>query len=453
MAGATLNPVLRDFWTKPARNRVLHGGRASSKSWDAAGFAIFLANSYKVKFLCTRQLQNKIEDSVYSLLKVQIDRFGLRSRFQIQKNKIINTYTGSEFVFYGLWRHIDQIKSFEGADICWIEEAHGLTKNQWDILEPTVRKDGSQFWIIFNPNLVTDFVYQRFVTNPPPDTIVRQINYTQNGFLSDTMLKVIEAAKEEDYEEYQHIYLGVPRNDDDGAIIKRSWVEAAKDAHKVIDADWSGPGITGYDVADSGDDYNAIAILAGPVCTYIEEWKGRDDELFESAKHVRDMSKIFGSHSIGYDSIGVGASTGSHLKNLNWSDHWKFNAAASVHKPDLKYKDTKITNADFFANLKAQAWWQLSERFRNTYLAKTKGRVFKACDMISLSNDIDPKLLDKLVTELSTPKRDFDTLGRVKVESKKDLAKREIPSPNLADAFVIAVSKSLVKSGSIKDML
>lgn len=159
----TLNPALRDFWSRaandngePIRNRVLYGGRASSKSWDAAGFAIFLAQKYKVKFLCARQFQNKIEESVYALLVATIDRFGLRAQFRILDNKIIHRRTGSEFVFYGLWRHINEIKSLEGIDICWLEEAHALTEDQWRVLEPTIRKAGSQFWIIFNPQLSTD---------------------------------------------------------------------------------------------------------------------------------------------------------------------------------------------------------------------------------------------------------------------------------------------------------
>ncbi len=163
---ATLNPALRDFWAAPARNRVLYGGRASSKSWDAAGFAIFLAENYRVKFLCVRQFQNKIAESVYTLLQIQIERFGLQGRFDIQRDRIIHRITGAEFIFYGLWRHIDEIKSTEGVDVCWVEEAHNLTKEQWDVLEPTLRGDASQFWVIFNPRLTTDFVYRRFVAEP-----------------------------------------------------------------------------------------------------------------------------------------------------------------------------------------------------------------------------------------------------------------------------------------------
>ena len=122
----------------------------------------------------------------------------------------------------------------------WIEEAHNLTKNQWEILEPTIRKEGSEIWLSFNPRLLTDFVYQRFIVNTPPNSVIRLVNYTDNKFISKTMLSAIQAKKDEDYEEYEHIYLGVPRSDDDMAIIKRSWCEAAKDAHIKLDIDMYG---------------------------------------------------------------------------------------------------------------------------------------------------------------------------------------------------------------------
>ncbi|MDP4114395.1 MAG: phage terminase large subunit, partial [Bacillota bacterium] len=120
----TLNPVLRDFWAKPARNRILYGGRDSSKSWDAAGNAIALAQYTKVRTMATRQFQNRIDDSVYSLLKIQIERFGLKNRFAIYNNRIECPETGSDFLFYGRARNIDEIKGTEGVDIHWAEECH-----------------------------------------------------------------------------------------------------------------------------------------------------------------------------------------------------------------------------------------------------------------------------------------------------------------------------------------
>lgn len=440
-ARPTLNPALRDFWRVPARNRVLYGGRSSSKSWDAAGFAIFLAANYRVRFLCARQFQNKIEESVYTLLRTQIERFGLRQEFRILDNKIIHLETGSEFLFYGLWRHIDEIKSLEGVDVCWIEEAHNLLEEQWEILEPTIRKEGSQFWIIFNPRLATDFVYQRFVLNPPPNTVVRKINYDENQFLSRTMLDVIAAAKAEDEESYRHVYLGEPLTDDDQVIIKLSWIQAAVDAHKKLGIDPTGARRIGFDVADDGADKNATVETHGFLVVGVDEWKAGEDELLQSCSRVYQSAVVHDAQII-YDSIGVGAHVGSKLRELNEAHptrrnvaYQKFNAGAGVVHPEREYQPN-ITNKDFFQNLKAQAWWTVADRFRNTYNAVAKGQQFSADQLISISSDCDH--LERLMAELATPRREFDGAGRVRVESKKDMAKRGVKSPNLADAFIMA---------------
>lgn len=461
--GPTLNPVLREFWTTPARNRVLYGGRSSSKSWDAAGFAIFLADNYKVRFLCARQFQNKIEESVYTLLKIQIERFGLQHRFKVLDNKIINIVTGSEFIFYGLWRHIDEIKSLEGIDICWIEEAHNLTKAQWDILEPTVRKEGSQFWILFNPRLVTDFVYRKFVTGTPDDivcgqvrgkagaTIKRKINYTENPFLSSTILEVIDRLREEDPDEFQHIYGGDPRQDDDQVIIKRSWIMAAIGAREKLGLARSGRRRIGFDVADDGPDKNASIEGYGIEAIKADEWKGGEDQLVQNVTRVYKQAQLSGADIV-YDSIGVGAFVGSKINELNEVSaregapqirHHQFDAGAKVMDPDGLVDPRNPLgpkNGDYYLNFKAQSWWTVGGRFRNTFNAVTKGMEFEEGDLISIDPEIDH--LESLIDELCTPRRDFDSAGnKVRVESKKDLRKREVPSPNKADAFIAWAAK------------
>lgn len=439
----TLNPVLRSFWTTPARNRVLYGGRSSTKSWDAAGFAIFLASNYKIRVLCARQFQNKITESVYTLLKIQIERFGLQAEFKITDNSIIHRRTGSEFLFYGLWRHIDEIKSMEGIDICWIEEAHNLTEEQWKILEPTLRNEGSQFWVIFNPRLVTDFVYRRFITNPPPNTVVRKINYTENPFLSGTIRAVITAAQAEDADEFAHIYLGQPREDDDQVIIKRSWIMAAIDARQRLGLPEGGTRRIGFDVADDGADKCATVEAYGIEAVAVAEWKAKEDELLKSSGRVHARAAAVGA-SITYDSIGVGLFSGSHFASLNEAGgvdvHYeKFNASGGILDPNAPADERdplSPSNGDYYLNLKAQAWGAVATRFRNTYNAVAKGMTYEVSEMISISSSCDH--LNGLIDELSTPRRDFDNSGKVKVESKKDLAKREIKSPNKADAFIMA---------------
>ncbi len=442
----TLNPVLRSFWETPARNRVLHGGRASSKSWDAAGFATFLANTYNLRILCVRQFQNRISESVYALLKIQISRFGLKKRFKIDRNKIYNLATGTEFMFYGLWRSIEEIKSMEGVDILWIEEGHALTEEQWRILEPTIRKQGSQVWIIFNGRLITDFAWKRFVVNPPPDTIVRQINYDENPFLSSTMLRIIMAAKQEDPEEFAHVYLGQPKQNDEGAVIKRSWIMAAIDAHKKLGITPSGRKAIGFDIADNGPDKCAEVYAHGPVVLGADMWKGGEDELLKSCTRVW-ASAIRRDAGVTYDSIGVGATAGAQFKMLNGITpgkriaYAKFNAGGTVYRPESIYSG-QTKNVDMFANIKAQAWWLVADRFRNTYNAVTNGKEFKEDEIISLSSELP--FLELLIDELCTPKRDYDNNGKVKVESKKDLAKREVPSPNLADALIMVYAPGIM---------
>lgn len=441
MEAPSLNPCLRDFWMTPARNRVLYGGRSSSKSWDAAGFAIFLAQTMKLKFLCTRQFQNRIEDSVYTLLKIQIERFGLKSKFRVLDNKIICTSTGSEFVFYGLWRSIDEIKSIEGIDIHWSEEAHLLSEEQWAVLDPTIRKEGSQHWLVFNPRLITDFVYRRFITNPPPDTVPRKINYDENPFLSSTMRKIIEAAKEEDYDEYLHIYEGVPKSDDETSVIKRSWLMAMIDAHKALNIIPTGSRRIGFDVADAGEDACAMVQALGSLNSWSDMWKAKEDELLKSCTRVWARARDEAAE-ITYDAIGVGAGCGAKFNELNTAQgariqHAKFFAGGAVMRPDSFYDQiSRVKNKDFFANVKAQAWWLTADRAKNTYNAVRNGQKYEVDEMLFLDSSMPN--LNLLIDELSTPKRDYDNAGRVKVESKKDLSKRDVPSPNLADALIMA---------------
>lgn len=435
----SMNPVLRGVWNKPSRFKVVYGGRASSKSWDAAANAIRIARATQVRFLATRMFQNRIEESVYNLLKAQAVRFGVAEEFDFQKSKIIHRTTGSEFLFYGLARNIDEIKSLEGVDICWLEEAHAVTAAMWEVIEPTIRKDGSEFWVIFNPRQANDFAYQRFVVNPPANSIVRKINYDENPFLSATMLATIEESRQRDPDEFQHIYLGVPRNDDDLAVIKRTWLESAVDAHIKLGVTPEGVNRIGYDIADDGGDKNASIRTRGVVTVSANQWQGLEDKLLASCTRVY-AEAVEHNAEIHYDSIGVGAAAGSKFDELNSAgsrriQFHKFNAGGKVINPDREFTPGTL-NRDHFSNIKAQAWWGVADRLRKTHDAVVNGGKFDPAEIISISSKCDH--LEQLITELSTPHRDFDPSGRVKVESKKDLAKRDVKSPNLADAFIMA---------------
>lgn len=443
MAEIQLNDYLKDFWAAPARNRVLYGGRDSSKTWDAAANAILLAHMTKTRFMCTRQFQNRIADSVYTVLVDTIERFGLADDFDVTNNRIESLRTGSDFIFYGRARNIADIKGVERVDIHWSEESELLTSEEWMIIDATVRKECSEHWIIFNPRLGQDYVYQRFVVNPPADTVVKLINYDKNPFISNTSRKRIEAMKIDSPEDYEHYYLGVPWADDEQAIIKRSWIEAAIDAHIKLGFEITGPDKIGFDVADDGGDMCANIHTKGSVALWGEEWKAREDELLKSCGRTYANASSRNAH-IYYDSIGVGAMAGAKFDEINQQNggrlqYTKFNAGAAVANPDQYYAFVgQIKNKDYFCNLKSQTWWGVADRFRNTYNAVTNGVKYPVDELISISSAMPH--LEKLKTELSTPIRDFDNNGKVKVESKKALAKRDVKSPNLADAFVMCFS-------------
>lgn len=434
-----LNPALKDFWRTKKPYKLLKGGRFSSKTQDAGGMAAYLARNYSVRFLCLRQFQNRITDSVYTVVKQKIQAAGWADEFDIGVSTIRHKVTGSDFLFYGIARNIEEIKGTEGVDICWIEEGEGLTEDQWAIIDPTIRKEGSETWILWNPDLLTDFVQAKLPSLLGDDCIIRHINYLENPFLSATALRKAERVKEFDKEQYEHVYLGLPRSNDDAAVIKYSWIEAAVDAHKKLGLDLRGARAVGYDVADGGADKNACAIFDGGVCLELDEWAAPEDQLHEST--MRAWSHVNNGRLI-YDSIGVGAHVGSTLKTIGAKEYYKFNAAGAIVNPDAEYAP-KIKNREKFENLKAQAWQDVADRFRNTYRAVTYGDKFDTCELISICGNM-PKI-EQLKLELSSPRKRYSKKGLDMVESKDEMSSRGIASPNLADSFIMGACPHLVE--------
>lgn len=436
-----LNAKLRSVFKVKARYRTLYGGRGSGKSHAAAEFIVAAMSSCTCRVVCCRQFLNKSGESIFQLLKSKIHAAGLAHDFDINNLKIVCKSTGSEAMFYGLWKNIDEIKSLEDVDICLLEEAHNLTEEQFMVLDPTFRKSGFTFVVVFNPRLVTDFPYRKFVVNQPPNSVKLKLNYYDNPYLDDEFIRdVIDPLKETDHALYEHHFLGEPQNDDDDSIIKRSHVLAAIDAHHKLGIEPSGRTRIGYDVADSGNDWCASVTAKGALAYGLDMWKAREDELLKSCERVWHTALKEGA-SITYDAIGVGAHSGAKFNELNTTSkrkiqHTKFFAGGQAARPESNYAHTNIKNKDYFANIKAQQWALLADRFRNTFNAIHNGQKFDECDMIFIDSELPH--LEQLIDELTIVKRDFDNAGKFKAESKKDLAKRDINSPNLADAFVMA---------------
>lgn len=161
------------------------------------------------RILCTREIQNSIKESVHKLLSDTIDRLELRKFFKITNNSLVCA-NGSEFMFMGLLRNVDQIKSTEGIDYCWVSEAHNVSDESWEILLPTIRKEGSEILIDFNPRHEDDPTYQRWVVDPPAGTISRLVNYTENPYFPDVLRIEMEHDKAKDKLLYEQKWLGKP---------------------------------------------------------------------------------------------------------------------------------------------------------------------------------------------------------------------------------------------------
>lgn len=175
--------------TEKARYKGAKGGRGSAKSWSFAKALLILGSSRRLRILCTREVQKSIKQSVHKLLKDQIEALGLSSFYEVLDTEIRGK-NGTEFSFSGLSdQTVDSIKSFEGCDIVWVEEAQSVSKRSWSVLIPTIRKDGSEIWLTFNPELETDETYDRFVTNKPDDAIIVDMNHSDNPWFPEVLEK------------------------------------------------------------------------------------------------------------------------------------------------------------------------------------------------------------------------------------------------------------------------
>lgn len=207
------------FLLEPHRYKVAYGGRGGLKSWQYARALLFHAAVSSKRILCTREVQKSLKDSVHQLLSDQIAQLNLGHLFDVVENEIRGPH-GSLFLFAGLSdQTAESMKSFEGVDIVWVEEARVVTKRSWSILIPTIRKPGSEIWVSFNPELDTDETYIRFVLNPPEDCVTVYTTWRDNPWLSHELEQERRhCLATESREEYEHIWEGKCRPAESGAI-------------------------------------------------------------------------------------------------------------------------------------------------------------------------------------------------------------------------------------------
>ena len=350
------------------------------------------------RILCARELQNSIEDSVYQLL-VDLIRLYEFADYVYTKTEIINTVTGTKFIFKGLKKGSAQsVKSLEGIDIVWVEEAQSVSEESLDVLSPTIRKAGSQLIFTYNRLFEQDPVHVKYVIKPPDGVFSKKVNYDAAiaaGMFPEVLRKEMEWDKANDPEAYAHKWLGEPIAQGDKAIMERKRVLAAMDR---VASD-EGAIEIGVDVARYGGDRTEFVKRKGlreidrktytklstvEVCNYLE--------LFADNKNV----------PLKIDDTGVGGGVSDEMEVRGYNVV-RINFGAKAADPDK------------YPNLISEAWFYL-----NSIL-----------DEVSIANDTD------LLMELTTRQWVMDNKGRRGVESKKTYKDRGNRSPDKADATIL----------------
>lgn len=274
-----LLPVL-----KPKRFKVLHGGRGGAKSHTVAQILLMVSMQRRLRILCTREVQKSLKQSSMQVLVDYITRLGLVPYFDVLKSEIRCRTTGSTFEFSGLRQHtVDSIKSFEGADIVWVEEAHSVSAHSWNVLIPTIRKSGSEIWVTFNPDQETDYVYDRFVKNTDPDALVIEINYADNPWFGPELETERRKLKAINDDLYEHVWEGKCRSLA-GLLFKRRWFnryelgEQPERLNRYIASDYAGgPDPDDPDSEPDFTEHGCWGLSSNGHLWAIDWWSGQDD--------------------------------------------------------------------------------------------------------------------------------------------------------------------------------
>jgi phage terminase large subunit len=404
-----INPPkkLEPFFKTPKRYNVLEGGRGGGKSHGVAEYFLALGMSDKYRFLCTREIQKSIKDSVYQLLSDKIREYNLP--YEVKREGISCPLTGSEFFFHGLQdRTSPSLKSFEGADWCWVEEAQAISKKSLDILIPTIRKPGSKIVFTMNRLEESDPVYEKFCVIPTDDVLHIYINYYDNHHCPEKLKQEAERCKEIAYSDYLHIWEGQPMVQGDNKILSLAKVKQAME--RTIEPE--GGVHCGIDVARFGDDRTVITVRKG--LTMLDMQTFTKLRTYETANHAIDMTRGYQDVLYKVDDTGVGGGVTDEL----------------VRKELLVLpvnNGQKALDPDKYPNAISEMWFQFRDNL----------------DRYDLIQD------QELLRELTGREYSFDNQARRRVEQKDKFKERYGRSPDKADSVLLAFYNISSTSGIV----
>jgi phage terminase large subunit len=432
--------------TSSRRYRIAIGGRGSGKSMTVAMMALIEVVQGK-KILCCREYQNSITDSVHSLLANLITELDLPG-FEVTAQKISHT-SGGEFIFRGLSRNIESVKSLFGVDVVWIEEAQTISEESLRVLTPTIREAGSYFLMTANPRSQADPFTETFLkgresilrsegTFDDELTTIVRVNYDRNPYFPQELdLERKRDQKMLSRAMYEHVWNGETLDEVENSLVLADWFDAALEIGDRLNYRGSGARVVSHDVADTGADAKACVVRHGAKVLHLglKHDGNASDGLDWALRLVND----YHADSFVYDQDGIGLGLAREVERGLGSRNVSilgFRGGETPRDPDGMY-DGHRRNRDAFFNKRAQAYWDLRERFVKTYQA-VNGEVHDPDELIFLDRE-DP-LIAQLRSEVCRLPIKPHTAGKIQIYPKTEMAKPpfNLPSPNLGDALMMS---------------
>lgn len=360
-----------------------------------------------------REIQESIKDSVYKLLCDRIDFYDL-SDYKITETKIVNKITGTSFIFKGLQeQNAANIKSLEGVDIVWLEEAQKISKKSWDILDPTIRKAGSEIWISMNREEENDPVWQAIGANPDERTLVVKVNYYDNPYCPEEMKYLALKCQRENPDDYEHIWLGAPISCGNNKLI------AYKTVHKAVETvllSSSSPLIIGLDVARFGDDRSVFCFRKGRLCEGFKCLSQADN--VEVANWATRFIREYHPVCLFVDAGGVGGGVIDILVDRGYK---------KIVRPVMFGEKALLDER--YHNRRAEMWDELR-------------KWLEAVPAVKIPDE------EGLAAELCAVGKKYDSRGRLQLEEKAEIKKRLGRSPDLADALALTFAEPVYDSAA-----
>ena len=309
-------PEQLEFLFEPARYKVAYGGRGGAKSWSFVRALILIAAKARTRILCAREIQNSIKESVHQLIKDQINAMGFQDFFTVKETSIVGL-NGSEFMFEGLRHNVDNIRSKEGIDICAVFEAKNVSKASWEVLIPTIRKENSEIWVEFNPELDTDETYKRFVQTPPPNAIVRKVNYSDNPWFPPVLEQELSHLKATDPDAYLNVWEGFCRVTLEGAIYANEIRQATTEGRITrVPYDESQPVHTFWDLGWADCTSIWFAQRVGFDYMLIDYYQNQFQKLAHYIKTLQDKPYVYGTDYLPHDADNESVAAESIAKTM-----------------------------------------------------------------------------------------------------------------------------------------